>query len=770
MAEPHNFISGEVSGQVIQAGRIEALSFRGGPALVPRETPPMPAHFVGRQDELRTLDRLTEAGGPTMCVVQGMGGVGKTALVVMWAERMAGKFPDGQIFVDMRGYSAAGTPLSSAEVLGLVLRSLGVTADELPADLDARASQFRTLVSSRRLLIILDNVAAAEQVLPLVIGSGDCRLVVTSRQSLSELTLATSRVSAFRVDPMSPDLARELLDQVLGLDRTDAEPDAVATIINECAGLPLALRIVGARAADSKRPLAELATELAAVGAGEFGEISVETAFSWTYQHLSANAARLFRFLGLHPGGQVTVEEAAALVDLPPNTATDALDELVRQNMLAGDYRLHALVHSYAHELLLWEEEQERLAAEGRLRKITRQPRQNVDWADDMPARVDRLNRTPLAGVLADRLRKAQQEQPDVSFLIHLDGPWGAGKTSLLNLLQDRLHGTNVVMFNAWRYARVEPPWWALITCMRDQLIGRRQWWLRIRETVARIRRSGASYLLAMLVLVLLGVGVVMLLGPIPLTPKDFGDYGKAVAGGLAALAVLWSAGKVVSRLLLWNSARGARLFEQSHTNPMHEVTEHFAWLVEHSRKPVVLFIDDLDRCDEKFVVAILEAVQNLVRDAPAGTGRIPRAANFVVAADGAWLRRAYEKTYENFQGAVDEPGRPLGHLFLDKLFQLSVPMPAMGTQVQSGYFDTLLGIAPAARRELTEEVQEVRARVVSGRTEGDVLEALDNASPAARQAVISDAVTKMSAPEVSEATEHTLQKFAPLLLANPEA
>jgi hypothetical protein len=329
-----------------------------------------------------------------------------------------------------------------------------------------------------------------------------------------------------------------------------------------------------------------------------------------------------------------------------------------------------------------------------------------------------------------------------------------------------------VVAFNAWRYAKVDPPWWALITCLRDQLIHTRpRWrrpWLRIRETVARIKRSGASYLLAMIVLVLLGIGAVMVLGPIPLAPKELGDYGKAVSTALAALAVLWSAGKVAARLLLWDSAKGARLFEQSHTNPMHEVTEHFAWLVEHSRKPVVLFIDDLDRCDEKFVVAILEAVQNLVRDAPAGTGRIPRAANFVVAADGAWLRRAYEKTYENFQGAVDEPGRPLGHLFLDKLFQLSVPMPAMGTQVQSGYFDTLLGIVPERKQELTDEVQEVRARVVSGRTEGEVLSALDSASPAARQAVVADAVTKMSAPEVSEATEHTLQKFAPLLLANP--
>ncbi|GLY71715.1 hypothetical protein Atai01_83340 [Amycolatopsis taiwanensis] len=710
-----------------------------------------------------------------------MGGIGKTALVVQWANHVTDRFPEGQLFIDMRGYSAAGTPLSPDEALASVLNALGVEFDRLPADLDARSALFRSMVSTRRLLIVLDNVAAAEQVRPLLPGSGSCRLVLTSRRDM-DMFRTVHGITTIRLKPLTVVEGRQLLEQVLGEKRIAAEPDAALLLVEKCEGLPLALQILASRAMESHRPLSELADSVAGSSAGSpDNTIAIGTVLSWTYERLPPDAARLFRLLGAHPGGSVTVAEAAALADLPPKAVTDLLDQLTRQSMLEADgpdgYRLHPLIHAYAYELAMRDDsEQERLAAERRLSKVTKQPRQNVDWVNDAPATADRLNRGALADMLAIRLRQAQSEQPDVSFLVHLDGPWGAGKTSLLNLLERRLTNSPdpsvVVPFNAWRYARVEPPWWALITCLRDQLIRARPWWrrpwLHIREITTRVRRSGASYLLAMIVLVLLGAGVIALLGPISFAPTKFGDFAKAIAAGIAVLAALWSASKVAAKLLLWDSARGARLLEQSHTNPMQEVTEHFAWLVEHSSKPVVFFIDDLDRCDAKFVVAILDVVQNLVRDAPAGAGQIPRAASFVVAADGAWLRRAYEKTYENFQGAVDEPGRPLGYLFLDKLFQLSVPMPAIGPQVQSGYLDTLLGVSPGASQELTNEVQEVRARVVSGRTESDVLSALDAASPAARQAVIGDAIAKMSAPDVSDATEHALQKFAPLLLANP--
>ncbi|WP_084580183.1 P-loop NTPase fold protein [Kutzneria sp. 744] len=740
---------------------------------IPRQLPAPVQNFIGRDSEIELLNQLVGGETPGVIQVVGMGGVGKTALVVHWANQVAENFPYGQIFLDMRGYSAGGVPVAPAVALASVLSAFGVEPDRMPDGLDARSALFREMASFRHMLIVLDNVAASEQVAPLVPDDGDCQLVITSRRDLN--LSATTFTRLIRVDPLADDESRELLAEVLGGERMAAEPEAVSRLIDSCQGLPLALRVAAGRALRSQRPLSELADSTR----GLEDVVSTEHMLSLTYATLSSEAARLLRRLGLHPGGPVKIAEAAALADVPPQAAAALLETLANESMLdrdgADSYQLHSLIHAYAHELLLREETAEgRAAAETRLSRLTRVPRRNVEFVDDAPACKDRLDRDLLAEDLAKRLRQAQDRRPEVSFLLHLDGPWGAGKTSLLNLIEHELAASAlVVTFNAWRYARVEPPWWALITCLRDQLIRaqprRNRLWWHVKETWARVRRSGASYLLAMLVLAVLVAAVLMIFQPIPLAPKDFGDFAKAITGGLGVLAAFWSVGKIAARLLLWNSASGARLLEQSHTNPMREVTEHFAWLVDHASKPVVLFIDDLDRCDEKYVVAILEAVQNLVRDAPGGTKQIPRAASFVVAADGAWLRRAYEKTYENFQGAVDEPGRPLGHLFLDKLFQLSVPMPAMGEEARSCYFDTLLGVAPdSGRQEPTDEVHEAQARMVSSRTEGEVLDVLDNASPPVRRAVIADAIAKMSTPEVSAATEHELQKFAPLLLANP--
>ncbi|MEV6611715.1 P-loop NTPase fold protein [Kutzneria sp. NPDC051319] len=739
---------------------------------IPRQLPAPVPNFVGRGREIKMLDLLVEADERNIAQVLGVGGIGKTALVLHWASQVVGRFRDGQIFIDMRGYSVGGVPVAPAEALTSVLSALGVEPDRIPDGLDARSAAFRALISGRRLLIVLDNVAAGEQVEPLIPGSGDCRLVITSRRDMDLPATAFARV--VNLGPLANAESRDLLEEVLGGERMAAEPEAFSRLIDGCQGVPLALRVAAGHALRSQQPLFELVESF-----GGFDDpVSLKALLSLTYNTLSTEADRLLRLLGLHPGGPVTIAEAAALADVPPQAAAGLLETLANTSMLdrdGADYRLYPLIHAYAHELVMREDTAEdRTAAAKRLSRLTRKPRQNVEFVDDAPACKDRLDRDLLAEDLAKRLRQAQDRRPEVSFLLHLDGPWGAGKTSLLNLIEHELAASAmVVTFNAWRYARVEPPWWALITCLRDQLIraqprrNRLRW--HVRETWARVRRSGASYLLAMLVLAVLVAAVLMIFRPIPLAPKDFGDFAKAITGGLAVLAAFWSVGKIAARLLLWNSASGARLLEQSHTNPMREVTEHFAWLVDHASKPVVLFIDDLDRCDEKYVVAILEAVQNLVRDAPGGTKQIPRAASFVVAADGAWLRRAYEKTYENFQGAVDEPGRPLGHLFLDKLFQLSVPMPAMGEEARSCYFDTLLGVAPdSGRQEPTDEVHEAQARMVSSRTEGEVLDVLDNASPPVRRAVIADAIAKMSTPEVSEATEHALQKFAPLLLANP--
>ncbi|CRK59329.1 transcriptional regulator, SARP family [Alloactinosynnema sp. L-07] len=566
-------VGGSDQGQVVQVGSIiGGVHVHSSATPVPRQLPTSPSSFVGRQEELARLVAGVDKTEAPITLISGMPGVGKTALAVHWAHRVADRFPDGQLFVDMHGYDTAGVPLSPDDALGFLLHALGVAPDAVPVDLDARAAVFRSLSSSRRLLIVLDNVAADEQVLPLLPGTGPSALVVTSRKRMNLLT-ATLSVTTIVLDPLPLDSSMALFIHVVGEERVQGEPDAATALVALCAGLPLALRIVGALVqARPHTPLAELRNSFAhrsdrllSEGADD-GQTSLTAVLSWSYAALPRDAARLLRLLGLHENEIVTEAEAAALGDLSPSDAASLLNQLRAQNMLDAydqGYVLHPLVHSYARQLVFREEgEEERAAAERRLSAVTGQPRQNVDWVNDAPATTDRLNRGVLADVLALRLRQAQREQPDISFLVHLDGPWGAGKTTLLNLLAHRLadppDSSLVVTFDAWRHAKVDPPWWALITCLRDQLIRAAPWWrrpaTRAREITARVTRSGASYLLALVILVLLVVGVVAMLGPISLTPTKFGELAKALAAALTVVAGFWTAGKVATKLLLWDS------------------------------------------------------------------------------------------------------------------------------------------------------------------------------------------------------------------------
>ena len=454
-------VGGSVQGQVSSiSGGVHVHS---SATPVQRQLPTSPSSFVGRQGELaRLVAGVDEAEAP-ITLISGMPGVGKTALAIHWAHRVADRFPDGQLFVDMHGYDTAGVPLSPDDALGSLLHALGVAPDAVPADLDARAAVFRSLSSSRRLLIVLDNVAADEQVLPLLPGTGPSALVMTSRKRMDLLTATT-----IVLDPLPLEDSRALFIQVVGEERVQSEPDAATALVALCAGLPLALRIVGALVqASPHTPLAELrnsfahrSNRLLSEGADD-GQKSLTAVLSWSYAALPRDAARLLRLLGLHENEIVTEAEAAALGDLSPSDAASLLNQLHAHNMLDDydqGYVLHPLMHSYARQLVFREEgEEERAAAERRLSAVTGQPRQNVDWVHDAPATADRLNRGVLADVLALRLRQAQREQPDISFLVHLDGPWGAGKTTLLNLLAHRLatppDGSLVVTFDAWRHS-----------------------------------------------------------------------------------------------------------------------------------------------------------------------------------------------------------------------------------------------------------------------------------------------------------------------------
>ncbi len=415
--------------------------------------------------------------------------------------------------------------------------------------------------------------------------------------------------------------------------------------------------------------------------------------------------------------------------------------------------------------------------------------RDQVEWLSDAPSDEDLLRRWPLARALATRLRRFCHDEPGTSFLVHIDGSWGMGKSTLLNLLRQELEQEQeqeqesqwlTVPFNAWRQSRVGAPWWALLAVLRHEVVRPHRVpvrvWLRLAESWARFRRASPPFVFAFFVLLLVAAAVFALLRPHKFTFAASVGLVQGTVALLAALGTLWAGALVAGRFLLWDSARGAKLFEQSNANPMQDIAEHFSWLAAKAKRPVVFFIDDLDRCADSYVIDLLDTVQTLVRDVvkdPAGGAkRTPASVSFVVAADGSWIRQSYEIKYTQFTQAVATPGRSLGYLFLDKLFQLRVPVPTIDPIKQQEYLrDILRGQeAPASTTASDTEEQAVRESLCRSSSEAEVVETLRNASPLVRGRVAPAAVEKLTTKAVAATTEHHLQRFANLLEANPRA
>ncbi|NUS42715.1 MAG: tetratricopeptide repeat protein [Mycobacteriaceae bacterium] len=348
--------------RTILAGEAIALGPETQTAVVPAQLPRNTTGFVGRDREVAMLDRLCgPAADAPVAIVAGTAGVGKTALALWWAHRARVNFPDGQLFLDLRGYGPD-RPVSAAAGLAELLRALGVAPDALPGDVAARAALFRTLVSDRRMLVVLDNAGSADQVRPLLPGSAHCATVVTSRDTLPGLA---ARDGACRIDLglMSAPEAVLLVRQVLG-DRCDEDPDATAQFVDHCTGLPLALRIATERIRHSPRHrIRDLVTDLADEQAvldlldlGDDPDASVRAAFNSSYHRLDPPAARMFRALGMNPGAEVDLYGATALAgSATVRAAVRLLDALVRASLVVETayhrYRLHDLLWRYAAEL-----------------------------------------------------------------------------------------------------------------------------------------------------------------------------------------------------------------------------------------------------------------------------------------------------------------------------------------------------------------------------------------------------------------------------------
>ena len=329
---------------------------------VPRQLPAAVDGFAGREVELAALDAMLDPPGeprssaPLIAAIVGTAGVGKTTLATHWAHRVADRFPDGQLYVALRGYDPSAAAVRPEAAIRELLEALQVPPHRIPDGEAAQAGLFRSLVAGRRLLVLLDNARDADQVVPLLPGAPGCLVVVTSRDSLAGLVM-TYGARPLTLDLLPPDEATRLLTRRLGQKRMAADPAAAEEIVRRCAGLPLALAIVAARAAiRPSHSLSAVADELRdALGALD-RVADVRTIFSWSYGALGEPAARLFRLVaGLHPGADATMPAAASLAGVPVAQVRDPLAELVRANLLTepapGRYASHDLLRAYADEL-----------------------------------------------------------------------------------------------------------------------------------------------------------------------------------------------------------------------------------------------------------------------------------------------------------------------------------------------------------------------------------------------------------------------------------
>jgi tetratricopeptide (TPR) repeat protein len=342
------------------------------PLSTPRQLPPDVSGFTGRADSLAALDQLLAGPGPVVAAISGTAGVGKTSLAVRWAHRVADRFPDGQLYLNLRGYDPT-APVSPAAALGIALRDLGVPSGAIRPTLGEQVSQYRTLLADRRVLVVLDNANSPEQVRDLLPGSPACFVVVTSRDALTGLV---ARDGARRIDlgllPVADALT--LLRSLIG-ERVDDDTVAAHALAERCARLPLALRIAAERSHSRPgMPLAVLVDDLSderrrldVLDAGGDDKTAVRAVFSWSYRNLSPAAARFFRLLGCQPGRHFDVHAAAAVTGADLADAARSLSELVRTHLVepfdADRYRMHDLLRAYAAELAAAEPEQDRHTA-----------------------------------------------------------------------------------------------------------------------------------------------------------------------------------------------------------------------------------------------------------------------------------------------------------------------------------------------------------------------------------------------------------------------
>jgi len=361
-----NEISALVAGAVVQAGTVSGgvhiyEPCRGFTSAVPRQLPASPARFTGRDADLARLTQAFSegpAGTVAVSAVGGAGGIGKTWLVLHWAYRHIEWFPDGQLHVDLRGFSPDSAPVPASAALRGFLCALGVEPAVIPVDEHAQAALFRSLAAGKKMLIVLDNAASTEQVTPLLPGSPTCAVLVTSRRRLSGL-ISAHGARHVALDVLSDKDGRALLAARIGNARLAAEPEAAGRLVAACGGFPLALSVVAGRAAAHPRlTLDALASELRDTGLDGLDDgdaaASVPAVLSWSYRMLPSQQAMVFALLGIAPGPDISLMAAASLAGISVRQARTVLRALEQASLLIQHtrdrYRMHDLTRASARD------------------------------------------------------------------------------------------------------------------------------------------------------------------------------------------------------------------------------------------------------------------------------------------------------------------------------------------------------------------------------------------------------------------------------------
>ncbi len=355
----------QLSASVSDNTRRSTLSLTYAASMGPQQLPNTTPYFVGRTEELEKLttqldDAATGTSPVVITAIGGTAGIGKTALALYWAHIHRNRFLDGQLYVNLRGFHPTGTPMTPQEAIRGFLDAFGTPVEKIPTSLDAQAALYRDLVKDKKLVIVLDNARDTDQVRPLLPDGPTCMVLITSRQQLT--SLADGDATYITLGFLSAEEARQLLTEILGLERIEAEPNAVDELINRCVHLPIALRIAAWRIkAEPRTSLMTLVGQLrqerqrlAALSTGDSIYFDIRAVFSWSYTALTPGAARLFRLLGLHPGPDINLHAAASLAGLPEHEINQLLTELLRASLLEestpGRYSFHDLLSTYAVE------------------------------------------------------------------------------------------------------------------------------------------------------------------------------------------------------------------------------------------------------------------------------------------------------------------------------------------------------------------------------------------------------------------------------------